>query len=56
MPDISKLMAFENGELDFDEVVELIQDGIDNGWVWKLQGFYGRCAADLINQGVCHAA
>lgn len=56
MPDIDKIMAFENGELDEDETIEFIQDGIDRGWVWKLQGFYGRTAAALIQQGICHAA
>ena len=54
MPNIDKLMAFENGELDQDEVVELFQDGINNGWVWKLQGFYGRTAMALIQSGLCH--
>lgn len=55
MPDIDKLIAFENGELDEDQIVELIQDGIDNGWVWRLQGFYARVACDLIDAGLCHA-
>ena len=54
MPNITTLMAFENGELDQDQVVEFIQDGIDKGWVWKLQGFYGRTAAALIAAGLCH--
>lgn len=53
MPNIDTLIAFENGELDQDQLVELFQDGIDKGWVWKLQGFYGRTAAALIDAGLC---
>lgn len=55
MPDIDTLIAFENGELDQDQVIDFIQDGIDRGWVWSLQGFYGRTARELINAGLCHA-
>lgn len=54
MPNIDTLLAFENGELDQDAAVNFIQDGIDTGWVWKLQGFYGRTATALINAGLCH--
>lgn len=55
MPNIDQLIAFENGELADDQVIDLIQDGIDKGWVWKLQGFYGRTARALIDTGYCHA-
>jgi hypothetical protein len=55
MPNIDTLIAFENGELELDEAVEFIQDGIDRGWVWQLQGFYGRTARAMIEQGYCHA-
>lgn len=55
MPNIDQLIAFENGELDDDTIIDFIQDGIDKGWVWKLQGFYGRTARALIDTGYCHA-
>lgn len=55
MPNIDALIAFENGELDDDQVIAFIQDGIDKGWVWALQGFYGRTAKSLIDAGYCHA-
>lgn len=53
MPNIDTLIAFENGDLDEDQVVAFIQDGINKGWVWSLQGFYGRTAAALIDAGLC---
>jgi hypothetical protein len=55
MPNIDTLIAFENGDLDDDAVITFIQDGIDKGWVWQLQGFYGRTAQSLIDVGLCHA-
>lgn len=51
-PDIDQLMAFENGELNLDEIVELFQQLVDTGLAWKLQGFYGRTARSLINEGL----
>lgn len=50
--DISTIMAYEAGELDFPEVVELFQYLLDSGVVWHLQGSYGRTAIDLISQGL----
>lgn len=55
MPNIDDIIRFENGEMDFDEVISFIQDGIDRGWVWRLQGFYGRTANALIEDGYCSA-
>lgn len=54
MPDIDQLIAFENGDMEPEELVAFIQNGIDEGWVWKLQGMYGRAAASLIKAGLCH--
>lgn len=51
---ISKIIDYENGELDVDETIELFQDLIDTGVVWQLQGTYGRTAARLIEEGLCH--
>jgi hypothetical protein len=50
---LDKMMKFEQGELDTDEVVELFQGLIDSGLVWNLQGFYGRTAKTLIDLGYC---
>lgn len=54
MPNITTLIAFEQGELDEEEAIAFIQDGIDKGWVWHLQGCYGRTATALIQAGHCH--
>ena len=55
MDQVSKIMAFEPGELHFDETVELFQELIDSGLVWQLQGSYGRMARSLIENGYCNA-
>lgn len=46
-----EIIRFEDGTLTFEEVVELFQRLVDTGLAWQLQGFYGRTAADLIQQG-----
>lgn len=51
---IDKIIAYENGELSEEEVIELFQDLIDSGQTWTLQGHYGRTAAALIDAGLCH--
>lgn len=51
MPDVDKIIAFENGELDNDGVLDLFANLITSGLVWSLQGTYGRVANDLIEDG-----
>lgn len=48
----SKIIAFENGELDADEQIELFQDLVSTGTAWRLQGAYGRTAQRLIEEGL----
>lgn len=48
------IVAYESGECSEDEIIEGFQMLIDSGIVWKLQGHYGRTAARLIEEGVCH--
>jgi hypothetical protein len=45
--------AFEDGSLAEEDVVRLFQRLIDDGTVWRLQGFYGRTAHALIQEGQC---
>ena len=39
--------------IDEDQVIEAWQHLIDTGLCWRLQGFFGRTAANLIETGVC---
>lgn len=55
MDQIDQIIAYENGELDEVETIELFQSLIDSGLVWQLQGHYGRTAARLIEAGLCEA-
>lgn len=49
MPDVSKIVAFEEGELGYDETLLLFADLIKSGMAWSLQGFYGRTAQNFID-------
>lgn len=55
MPNLDKMIAFEEGELDQEETVALFQDLVNTGLAWRLQGFYGRTAAALIEEGLVTA-
>lgn len=50
-PDVDKIIAFEQGELDEDGTLELFGGLIASGLVWSLQGSYGRTARALIDGG-----
>jgi len=39
-----------------EEQIEVWQYLVDTGLAWKLQGFYGRTAHDLINAGILSEA
>lgn len=54
MDQIDAIIAYEQGDLEFDETIELFQNLIDSGMAWKLQGSYGRTAENLIDAGYCN--
>lgn len=51
MVSISKLIRYEGGEMEFDEMLELFSELVKSGEAWQLQGSYGRVASDLIRDG-----
>ncbi len=55
MDQVDKIIAFEQGDLDFEATIELFQELIYSGLVWQLQGSYGRTARALIDEGLCEA-
>lgn len=52
MPNVDKIISYEQGDLTDDEVIDLFQELLDSGLVWQLQGHYGRFAVQLINAGL----
>jgi hypothetical protein len=47
------ILAYENGELDREEIVAGFQCLIDSGAIDYLQGFYQRQALELLKSGEC---
>jgi hypothetical protein len=56
MDQVSQIIAYEQGELEEGEVIDLFQNLINSGLAWQLQGAYGRMAIRLIEAGLCHPA
>jgi hypothetical protein len=54
-PTVDQIVAYEQGELDEDEIVELFAVLVETGMAWQLQGHYGRTAMALIEAGLIGA-
>lgn len=52
---VDQLIAYEEGDLDIEQTLDLFQSLIDTGVAWHLQGNYGRVAKALIDDGYCFA-
>lgn len=52
---VSIAEGFCDHEPTEQETIEAWQHLIDTGLAWSLQGWFGRTAASLIEQGVCTA-
>jgi hypothetical protein len=50
---INQVIAYEQGELDEESIIDMFQELINSGLAWKLQGSYGRTAKALIDAGYC---
>ena len=50
---VDKIIQYESGNMDDEEMVSFFQELIDSGVVWSLQGHYGRAAVSLIEEGYC---
>jgi hypothetical protein len=53
MSQLNKIIAYEQGELDEEGIIDMFQELITSGMAWKLQGSYGRTAKALIDAGYC---
>lgn len=52
---VDRLMAYEAGEMDRDEIIAFFQELVDTGLAWSLQGSYGRTAREFIEAGLVWA-
>lgn len=52
LPDVDAIVAYEDGTLDEEGVLQLFASMIRSGAVWQLQGSYGRTAMALIKNDV----
>jgi len=48
---INSIVAYESGELNDAETLQLFADLIKSGEVWWMQGHYGRTATALLDGG-----
>jgi len=47
-----RIVAYEHGELNEQQTIQLFQELVDSGMIMKLQGHYGRFAAQLLEAGL----
>jgi hypothetical protein len=48
---LNRICEYEEGEMEWDDVVIFFQDLIDTGFILNLQGHYQRTAQTLIEAG-----
>tara|TARA_B110000211_G_C13767700_1_gene416106 strand:+ start:216 stop:404 length:189 start_codon:yes stop_codon:yes gene_type:complete len=47
-----RIVSYEKGDLDQQQTIQLFQELLNSGLVWKLQGHYGRLAYQLVEAGL----
>ena len=50
---LDDIIDYENGDMDWDRIVNFFQNLIDYGYAWRLQGHYGRTAMNMVEEGFC---
>ena len=50
---VDKIIKYENGEMNEEEIIIFFQELINRGLICQLQGHYHRTANDLIKGGYC---
>ena len=53
---VSIIEGFSGEDHTEEEILQAWQALIDSGLVWRLQGFYGRTAQYLLDNGICEQA
>ncbi len=53
---VSAIIEHEQGELSWEDTLELFQELVNSGMAWSLQGHYGRTAQRLIEEGLIQPA
>jgi hypothetical protein len=51
MVNVNDIVDYENGDMDWNRLVDFFQGLVDTGTAWTLQGHYGRMAQSLIDEG-----
>jgi hypothetical protein len=49
---LDMLIAYENGDLNTEQTVELFQNLVDSGLIFSLQGDYMRTVKELVKAGL----
>jgi hypothetical protein len=52
MDQLGKMIAWENGDLSYEDTIDLFQELVNSRLAWSLQGCYGRTAQGLIEAGL----
>jgi hypothetical protein len=52
---LTEIMDYENGVMSEIDEIKMFSRLLKSKLVWKLQGFYGRAAADMITSGILNS-
>jgi hypothetical protein len=48
---LDRIMQYEEGQMEWEEIISFFQDLMDTGFILNLQGHYQRTAQTLIQTG-----